>query len=851
MDIQNLQIVLEFDLSKLFSDLTKINKSLDKLEQRIERIPDVNVGANFDINQEDEQQFLRRIDALEQRAEMNLRGKPTVSDASRTSFLSDIQAIESNAQLDIGATLSMGSDERADLQRQLEQFEQTSALSITPDIGLRSTDLQSAWESVKQETSTRLQPTVRFPREKLRSSWEQATAGFNPQFDTGVSLSQTEIQTAVQSIEQQSVDIPLEFSYGTAIQSLRTTLRGLEQQQVSIPVDFDTSESGLVQLLSQRQALQQQSIDIPLEFSYGRALQSLRTTLSAVEKDGIDIPVSFDRTAGGSTSLASIRGAEENNALNIPVTFDIVQSSLIKLGALRTNLEQRPVTIPVEFDSNSEFGKALLNGTAAGDSGSGLNISLSADSAKKMSDGGGNIPNGRRDRGGQSQSRSASKRAPDHGLLTSRAGGREGGGMADRFNLRAADINNVRAKLMPALWSFTAALPAATIGIAGLAGAAVTAAAGLSAIAGLGLLGLASERSGGGMPTGEAITGIFTQIRNDLWTAFEPLAQRLAPTFERALDSADVFFMRIAQGMSVLTQMTPMAQSFGEWAMDALPMIINNMLRIATIMGDVFGQIASQVDGQAIFNGLAQALGQILPYLMQIGKTIYAALPAITNLSIGFLRVSTAIFTLLKPIIQLMNRFPKLTQMLGTAFASVMLLTSALAIANTAIIGMAARALPALGAMIISTIGSMTAATTITGALSAGLATLRTAAITAAGGVGVLRAAVVGLLATTGIGLIVALVGTLAGKWLNTKSNIDGATKSLKNFEKQQKGMGSGVGPYDAPSAPDTQTQQGPTRLGPQGGSSTTHLHGGSSNHEDMKRVADKNNFVQRRTAGQ
>lgn len=389
------------------------------------------------------------------------------------------------------------------------------------------------------------------------------------------------------------------------------------------------------------------------------------------------------------------------------------------------------------------------------------------------------------------------------------------GKMAENSNLaniNMADMHNILARLIPLLLVFIGAIPAAVTAIFTLAAAAATAAAAFAAMAGLGALGFAMED---GQLDMDNLQEAFQQVKEDFLDAFAPLANELQPLFEDALDGLGRFFDAVAAEGDALMALTDEARAFGGFLIDFVPDALRTLASMVNSLSDIFGDIGDVI--QANFSNAVRTLvrltAEAVPLLADFAMTVGRALPAIVEMSMGFLRLATIVTQVLGGIGRLLSMLGISPRLFGLITASLLTLISAFALGSSivgsvfvsSIIGAvrglymfylaALRADVSLLAMakngIIAAVGSIykfiTSLELSTGALWGFITSVWSADSALAAFL---------TLATFGTGLaIVGLAVSAATAFTGLAGSIGSATSALKDFKSVQSGMsGSGFG---------------------------------------------------------
>lgn len=189
------------------------------------------------------------------------------------------------------------------------------------------------------------------------------------------------------------------------------------------------------------------------------------------------------------------------------------------------------------------------------------------------------------------------------------------------------------AAILPLLFTFIGALPAAIAGVVALGGAAIGAAGALAAIGGLGLMGMGME---GGQFSMDALSEEWEELRKTFIEAFAPLATTFAPVVEDLIDDVGRLFETLGQ-MRVLQSLRDEFSAIGDALVRVIPPLIAGFVELgeaaAPVLGDLVGFLAT-IDWGELFTDI---LRQTLPFLYNITDAILTMLPALFKLSMGFL----------------------------------------------------------------------------------------------------------------------------------------------------------------------------------------------------------------------
>lgn len=355
----------------------------------------------------------------------------------------------------------------------------------------------------------------------------------------------------------------------------------------------------------------------------------------------------------------------------------------------------------------------------------------------------------------------------------------DSGGILD---LRMSDVHNALAKLVPLLLVIIGALPALIGGLVVLASAALAAAAALTAFTAIGALGVAIQR-GGVDNLMEGFQDIAREVADDFIDAFAPLAERLAPMFEDALDGLDRLFEAVAQRGDSLVELADVARDFGGFLLSFIPDMLEAWARFADAMAPVFGMIGDFLQDTSLTRGMAAFFADALPSLAEFTSALIDIIPLVLDFSIGMLRITSVMTRFLELLFEAISLGGAFSEEVGFMIGLLFALWTTLSVGH-AIIG------TQFVAAIVSAIKSLQAFVGML-LLTQGAAGATAAAINA------IKIAVAGFF---GIGLALVALGSvasmLADHFSRTSSSIDDATSSLRSFKSEMRGLRSGENPF-------------------------------------------------------
>jgi len=340
-------------------------------------------------------------------------------------------------------------------------------------------------------------------------------------------------------------------------------------------------------------------------------------------------------------------------------------------------------------------------------------------------------------------------------------------------NLSMSDLHNAVARIVPLLLTFIGTIPALIATFVTLAAAAAAAAASLVAIGGLGLLGALTVDGTTEVDT-ERLQEMMDNIQQDFLDAFVPLAEQLEPMFRDALNALDPFFQSLANTGDALMALTDEARGFGQFVMGFLPDALRVAAGLVEAFGEDFAAIGRFIDANFynIVRTAVQVTQEALPAVSNLVQQIAAMIPVLVRMSVGFVKVTSAVLTAIGAIGWVLSMFNISAETTGlfiaailTAATVVFILAGAISVlAGTAI----ADALVAIGSFIVKQLVA-TQATWLLNSAVAGL---------------------IGLL-TLGIGLgVAAWILDFTSKVTSARSEVDKLSDSVASFDRVARGTG-------------------------------------------------------------
>jgi len=355
-----------------------------------------------------------------------------------------------------------------------------------------------------------------------------------------------------------------------------------------------------------------------------------------------------------------------------------------------------------------------------------------------------------------------------------------------RFTIRR--FHQIFAAMVPLFGVFIGALPAAVTALGGLAAAAIGAAGVLGAIGGLGVIGISLEQTGdiGLDPIVEELQSLGSTFKD----AFGPLAESFAPVIRDFITEMELMAGPLATASSALLEFRGMFEGFGQFLGDALPSFTRDFLAFTQAAMPVLQGVFNSLTSVDIFGILATNLAKALPMLVLMGQAFMEILPAIVQVSHGFLVVASALTAVIGIVSAIINTVPYLGEVLGILAGAFLTLTAAATLYNlsqTATITLARQWAAAIAGKLLASIKT---AVIGLGKMVAAVWAYSSSMIVSIA----LTATFIGLL--TG-GLALALAG-IASIFDDLTDSIGGARQELKQF--QNEGIDSRGPAYGEPS---------------------------------------------------
>lgn len=349
------------------------------------------------------------------------------------------------------------------------------------------------------------------------------------------------------------------------------------------------------------------------------------------------------------------------------------------------------------------------------------------------------------------------------------------GGM-ERLNLNMSQFYDILASLIPVLLNFVMALPAAITGMLTLAGAAVSAAVALGTIGALGLMGVAASRDGS---LSEGFESILEELKSAFMDSILPVAREFEGIALDGIAGLKQLFDDLRPVLSSFTMLNDEARAFGGYLLDNIPALMGVFRDLTESFSPLLSQFGQWLEGANLIEGFVDATEEATPALMFIGSTLIQILPALVEFSQGFLMVTGAIMGVIGAVSWFMDLFPGLLTGLGIFIGTVLTVISAIATWTAVQMTLSTMVVPAFLSSMASSVMSLNA--------------YITSMLAAIGVTGTFAT----VLKATGVGILLAGIGMLVSKFDGFNSNVQEATRSLKEFGDVQSSIGdSGMGAY-------------------------------------------------------
>ena len=371
------------------------------------------------------------------------------------------------------------------------------------------------------------------------------------------------------------------------------------------------------------------------------------------------------------------------------------------------------------------------------------------------------------------------------------------------------EFYDILAALVPILFTFLGTIPLVIGGLAGLAAAAVGAAGALGAVAGLGLLGAAIEEAGGGVPGLEDIADVFDGLREDFVEAFADPAEQLAPLFRDGVDALSRLFDRLGAVAGMLPGMSEQFRAVGRFVEDFLVSGFQNLLQLADAASPIFARIGEFLSDVNLTQGFAEVLEMALPLLVHLSSLLVAGIDDLLLFSEGMAKVlivtTQLISTMLSFITSVLETVVPLvndgSRALGVLVGTLLTLTSAVLLASRAFSIYAGVSQFLAGKTLTDMVASLKASVFGFGASAKGALGAAKSYIVATSAAQALKIAIWGAIGAAIAGAavlsgVLGVVGSLAAGFLGLGTDIDDATSSLEEFQRQQDSLRSGSGAF-------------------------------------------------------
>lgn len=376
-------------------------------------------------------------------------------------------------------------------------------------------------------------------------------------------------------------------------------------------------------------------------------------------------------------------------------------------------------------------------------------------------------------------------------------------GLTDRFRnleLKMGDFFRIFAALIPLLAVFIGALPAAISGIVALGGAALAAAGALAGVGGLALLSGVLTQSGEVDAT--QLTERIEELFDEATAELGPVAQQYAPLLDESFQTIEDTIAGIADRADVFRRVVGDAEGALQYLEETVPVAMADIVRFGDAAMPIIAGVIREAGNMGILRGLADLIVRLTPLLATMTKFFIGALPAVIQLSEGFLKVATVIGGVIYAVGWLIDVVPYAGQAIGLVTGALLTLVSVTALYTVATSG-------AMAAVLGLTKSILGVAAAFIGKYTWGvfLATVETYGLTTAlYGAAVAAGVLIGVL-TLGLGVVLPKI---SGGFTDLSSDIDTATSSLESFASASDSLdGTQVGVNGGMGATGTRGQSG------------------------------------------
>ncbi len=339
-----------------------------------------------------------------------------------------------------------------------------------------------------------------------------------------------------------------------------------------------------------------------------------------------------------------------------------------------------------------------------------------------------------------------------------------------RLRFTMGTFHNILAGLMPLMGVFIGAIPAAVVGLGALATAAIGAAAALGGIGALGAMGIMLSETG--ELNTKPIRERLSEVSDSFVEAFSPLAQQFAPVVNSAIDEVDSMMGPLATASAGLMQFRDEFKATVGFITSNLPSFIATALAFSDAAMPLLTGVMETVSGMNLFGYLATQLHIALPALVRIGSALMQILPAVVNLSQGFLEVASVLSLVIGRFSWLLNLSPMLTTVLGGLLGTLLVLVTATTLYSIAQQGLIGTSLGLAKSLFVATGAKLKSAAASAYATMANWGLFYSM-------LAVISATVVGI----------AVVGVLADRFGSLAGNAANAREELEKFASVNNGL--------------------------------------------------------------
>ncbi|WP_199240790.1 hypothetical protein, partial [Halorubrum sp. SP3] len=228
---------------------------------------------------------------------------------------------------------------------------------------------------------------------------------------------------------------------------------------------------------------------------------------------------------------------------------------------------------------------------------------------------------------------------------------------------KMGDFFRIFAALIPLIAIFVGAIPAAVSGLVALGGAALAAAGALAGVAGLAVLGAALDAEGN-VET-EQLTNRIEELFDQATAELGPVVQQYAPLLNDAFRTVEATIAGIADEAGVFRRVVGDARGALQYLETTVPSALRDIVRFGDAAMPILSGIIREMGNMGILRAFADLLVRTIPLLSTLTAEIVGMIPAVIQLSEGFLITATGLTMLLGVFFDIINVVPYAGQFIG------------------------------------------------------------------------------------------------------------------------------------------------------------------------------------------